>query len=155
MTLAQKNILILVVTSILGSVGAAVGTGLMLRNKSTSATPEKQHKAPEKVEPIAPQTIHPLGEMVINLADAEPENLRYVKISIAVGLEEKLAEEALKEHDPALRDAIISVISQKSFATLHKPGALDVLKKELIEAMNGRIPKAHIAEMFIEGFAMQ
>ena len=158
MALAGKTLIILVATSVLGSVGAAVGTGLLLRSKTPPAAAgaghDDKHKEPEKPTVRTPLTIHSLGELVINLADPE-NNMRYAKASIAVGYEEKIADEEMKSYDPILRDAIIRIISKKSFEDLHKPQGLDKLKEELMENMDKLIPKYHLCNVFLETFAMQ
>ncbi len=156
MALAGKTLIILVATSVLGSVGAAVGTGLLLRSKQAPAAPTADKHA-EKKEPEArtPLTIYPLGEMVINLADVSVENLRYVKVMVAVGYEEKITPEEMKTYEPILKDAVIRLISKKRFTDLHKPNGLDDLKEELLKNMDKLIPKIHLCNVYLESFAMQ
>lgn len=153
MALANKTMIILVATSVLGSVGAAVGTGILLRGKTPPAAADK-HEEPAKSNHKEAQTVHALGELVVNLAD-RGEELRYAKISVAVGYEEKVPEEEIKAYDPVLRDAVITTVSKLSFNDLHKINGLDLLKKSLFEGMKDRVPKVHLAEIYIEGFAMQ
>lgn len=157
MAIAGKTLIILVATSVLGSIGAAVGTGLLLRSKTpatTGAAHEEAHKAPEEPQVRTPLTIHPLGELVINLAD--PENsLRYAKVSVAVGFEEKFTDDELKLYDPMLRDILIRTVNKKSFSDLHKSGGLDKLKDELRENMDKIVPKSHLCNIYFENFAMQ
>ena len=157
MALAGKTIIILAATSVLGSIGAAVGTGLLLRSKAPVAAAhaeEDKHKKLDKPESRMPLTIHPLGELVINLADPE-ESLRYVKVSIAVGYEEKIPDEEIKTYEPLLRDAVIRTISKKRFGELHKPEGLDKLKEELRANMDPLVPKVHLCNIYLESFAMQ
>ena len=157
MAIAGKTLIILVATSVLGSVGAAVGTGLLLRGKAPvapAASHEDPHKAPSEPVVRTPLTVHPLGELVINLADPET-NLRYAKVTIAVGFEEKIADDDLKIHDPVLRDTVIRTVSKKTFADLHKPDGLDKLKEELRTNMDKLVPKTHICNIYLENFAMQ
>lgn len=151
MTLGKNTIIVMAAVSLLGSAGAAVGTALLLRGKSSG----EKHAAVEKPEKKMPATIRPLGEMVINLADPDMEALRYVKISVAVGISEKVSDEELKLYEPALRDVIIQVVSRKTFKQLHNAESLDSLKKELIAGFSERLPTAHVAEVYVEGFAMQ
>ncbi len=156
MAIAGKTLIILVATSVLGSIGAAVGTGLLLRGKApvAAAGPADTHKAPAEPVVRTPLTIYPLGELVINLADPET-NLRYAKVTIAVGFEEKLADDDLKIHNPVLRDMVIRTVSKKTFADLHKPDGLDKLKEELRTNMDKLVPKTHICNIYLENFAMQ
>lgn len=146
-----KTMILLVGTSVLVSVGAAVGTGLLLRSRT--AAPAAHVEAKKETEKKAPETIHPVGDLVVNLTDSP--DLRYVKISVAVGIQEKVEDAEIKKFDPLLRDAIISTISHRSFAEMRRAHALEKLKKDLMEAVKGRIPKMEITEIFIEGFAMQ
>ncbi|MCX6365897.1 MAG: flagellar basal body-associated FliL family protein [Armatimonadetes bacterium] len=154
MALAGKTLIILVATSVLGSVGAAVGTGWLLRSKQTSAT-ALEHAGKREPEVRIPLTIHPLGDMVINLADVPTESLRYAKVLIAVGYEEKVEPTEMKTYEPILRDAVIRLISKKRFSDLRKPNGLDTLKEELMKDMDKLIPKLHLCNVYLENFAMQ
>ena len=154
MALASKTMIILVATSVLGSVGAAVGTGILLRGRTP--TPTTTEKLDETGKPIhkEPLSIHPVGELTINLAD-KGEELRYVKITVAVGYEEKVEENEIKIFDPVLRDAVITNVSKLTFNELHKPDGLDTLKKTLFAGMKDKVPKVHLVDVYVEGFAMQ
>ena len=145
-----KTMILVAATSILGSIGAAVGTGLLLRNRTA---PAPAHVEEKKVEKKAPATIHPVGEMVINLADSP--DMRYLKISIALGIVEKVEDAEIKAYDPIVKDAIIKTVSRKTFSELRRPNGIDKIKKELMESIKGDIPKMEIAEIYVEGFAMQ
>jgi flagellar basal body-associated protein FliL len=149
--MANKTLVIVAAVSILGSVGTAVGTAMFMNGRNRAAPEAKAHEEPVKK---APESVHPLGELVINLADPGTD-LRYIKISIAIGIEEKVEDAAVKDYDPVLRDVVIHVVSRKRFAELRQPNALDKLKAELIEAMKGKVPHATITDVYIEGYAMQ
>lgn len=146
-----KTMILVAATSILGSIGAAVGTGLLLRNRTAAPAAHVEEK--KEAEKKAPATIHPVGEMVINLADTP--DLRYAKISIALGIAEKVEDAEVKNFDPLIKDAIIKTVSRKSFAELRRPNGLEKIKKELMDSIKGQIPKMEITEIYVEGFAMQ
>lgn len=151
----NKALIVLVAVSVLGSLGAAAGTGYFVMSRTRSASSGEAPKAKEadKERARPPETIYSLGEMVINLSDGG--ELRYAKISIAVGLAEKLEPEALKPNEPLLKDAVIHVVSNRRFAELHRPGGLEKLKIDLRTAMAGRLPHATISDIYLESFAMQ
>lgn len=153
MALANKTMILLVATSILGSVGAAVGTGILLRGKAAPAASPEKHEAARETHKET-KTIHSLGELVINLAD-QGEELRYAKITVAMGYEESVTPEELKPFEPVLRDAVITHVSKLTFQALHKPNGLALLKKTLYEGMKDRVPKVHLVEVYIEGLSMQ
>jgi flagellar FliL protein len=98
-------------------------------------------------------TVYSLGEMVVNLADTG--SLRYAKVTISLGFEEKLSEEKLKEREAALRDAVINVITCKRFDDLHGKGGMQKLREQIRVATTNRVPDATVAEVYFESFAMQ
>lgn len=138
------------------ALAAGVGVGMAMSRRSQAAAAKKAHgksgqTSKKAKKPV--QTISSLGEQVINLADTG--TLRYAKMTVAIGFDEKVPEEKLKEWEPLLRDAVIGVMTRKRFADLHRKGGLTRLKKEILRASEESVPDSPIAEVYFEQFAMQ
>jgi flagellar FliL protein len=78
------------------------------------AKPAKEAKKPEhgKGEHEGPPTFVPLDPFVVNLADKDSERYAQVGISLQVD-DHKLAEE-MKAYMPAIRNAVLMILSHKS-----------------------------------------
>ena len=133
---------------VLVSAGVGIGVGMFL-GKGAMASPDKKKKHHE----VEPAVVFSLGEMVVNLADTD--TLRYVKVSVALGIVEKMSEEKLKEHTPAMRDAVIEVLTNKKFTELHRSTGIPEAKREISAAVEERVHDVKIARVYFEGFAMQ
>jgi len=109
---------------------------------------------PVKSEPTA--TL-PLGEFVVNLADKD--ELRYLKTTIVLGVTGKVPSAGGHGGEggpsPAVRDAVISVLSSKRFGELNTPEGKEKLKKDLIAAVNSRLHECKAVEVYFSDFAMQ
>lgn len=76
------------------------------------ATEEAYEPAPPKVDPKAPPTFLPLDSMVVNLAD-EGGN-RFVQLAITLQVDDAKIAESMKAYMPAIRNAILILISQRT-----------------------------------------
>src|SRR5437588_7240580 len=127
--LSGRSKLILLVVCGLVALSGGVAAGLLIGQRARAA----KHVAKKKPAPAEPGTIYSLGELVVNLADTG--SMRYAKLTVALGVEEKLPEEGLKDQEPALRDAIVGVLTRKRFDELHSREGLPKLKTELRAAL--------------------
>jgi flagellar protein FliL len=144
-------------------VSGGSGAGAMLfMNKGKSEDPGKSAKAKkdknkenhgEEEEEIEPKSVYSLDETVINLADKD--EMRYLKIAVALGFEKKVNEEQIKEATPIMRDAVIGVMMGETFASLHTAQGVKKAKKKIAEAVNGRLHETNVVSVYFESFAMQ
>ncbi len=72
-----------------------------------------------------------IGEFMVNL-----QGNSFLKTSITIeGIDSK-SEELLKEKDPFLKDAVITVLSEKSLAEVQTPQAREKIRQELLKRLN-------------------
>jgi flagellar FliL protein len=153
-----KSMLIMLIGCGLGSVALGVGAGLFMGKRAQAGEAhgagKRSHKEKARgadAEEVA--MIYPIGELVVNLADTD--SMRYAKATVAFGFQETVPEEKLKSDEPILRDAVISVLTRRTFKELHRRGGIAMVKKEILAATSDRIRDATISEIYLEGFAMQ
>jgi flagellar FliL protein len=96
----------------------------------------------------------PLEPFLVNLADKD--EIRFVKATFHLGLEEKSGEGA---KDPvsmaAMRDTIISILSSKTSDQILTIEGKDKLREEIRKRLNDIAPKMRIQEIFIVDFVVQ
>ena len=99
----------------------------------------------------------PLDEFLVNLNGTGEH---YLKTTLALGLKKGLTEEQVKEHIPAMRDAILSTLGTKSLKELGEMKARDAIKEEIKDKVNeavGEEPatKDAVVKVYFTAFATQ
>lgn len=143
----KKLVLLLIavlLVVLLAGIGVFVLKGRGGKNKSHS----------EEEKPTA--TLN-LGEFVVNLADKD--ELRYLKTTIVLAVSGEVPSAGGHGGEsgpsPAVRDAVIAVLSSKRFGELNTPEGKVKLKKELISAVNDRLEGCKAVDVYFNDFAMQ
>lgn len=108
--------------------------------------------AKEAAKPVEVGISLPLEEFLVNLNGT---NDHYLKTTIALGLKKGLTEEQVKEHIPAMRDAILSVLQTKSLKDLSSPKEREGLKDEVKERVNKEVADEPVVKVYFTAFATQ
>ena len=123
-------------------------------SRSTETGISAQHSATGKSKKTDVKSTLPLEPFVVNLADKD--EVRYVKATFHLGLEEKSSEAA---KDPvsiaAMRDRIISILSAKTSAQIMTTDGKEKLRQEIRAHLNAIAPAMKIQEIFIVEFVIQ
>lgn len=165
MIMILNNIVTLVVI-IISMVTMYVILNSSIDKKIAKLAPQGEESvADEEDEPKQEGILLDLGDFILNLADAT--HRRYLKVGIAMELsktEEELLAEAepakasgghgghgeaapadpnqaitaeMERYKPAIRDAVISVLSNKTSDELSSPTGKELAKEEILEMVNG------------------
>lgn len=162
--LMALNSLLLIVVMIISMIVMYVSLDSSFSKKIAQLAPEGEQGSLEGEEE-APQegVLLDLGEFILNLADATSR--RYLKVGVAMELsktEEEIASSAapqpsggrghsesaasdpnqaiaaeMERYKPAIRDAVISVLSNKTSDELSTPTGKEIAKEEILEMVNG------------------
>ncbi len=122
----------------------AIGAKVFLGGSKANA------KAAKKVEEVGISL--PLDEFLVNLNGSSDH---YLKTTIALGLKKGLTEEQVKEHVPAMRDAILSVLQTKSMRELSSPKEREALKDEVRSDVNKEVAGEPVVKVYFTAFATQ
>lgn len=121
---------------------------------------EEQSNSDEEEDAVQEGVLFDLGEFVLNLAD--PNTKRYLKVAVAMELsktDEEIANAqnptkpsghgestavdpvaqivaSMERYKPAIRDAVISVLSNKTSDELSSPTGKELAKEEILESVN-------------------
>jgi flagellar FliL protein len=104
-------------------------------------------------EKAAKTEIVTLPTFVVNLAD--PLGRRYLKLTVDVEMADQKAAEELRGSEPKVRDAIILLLSSKTFADLSSVESKILLKNEIVERLNqvvagNKVLRVYFTEMVIQ-----
>lgn len=94
-----------------------------------------------------------LPTFVVNLAD--PLGRRYLKITVDVEMVDQKAATELRNAEPKVRDAVILLLSSKTFADLASVESKILLKNEIVERLNqvvsgSKVLRVYFTEMVIQ-----
>ena len=133
----KKKLIIIAAAVLLLLVIAGAGTALFLKKKAaqhaegadeTSAQADEHRAA--KPDLKHPPTFLPLDPFVVNLADRDAD--RYAQIGITIEVEDAKFAEQMKAFMPAIRNAILMVLAQKSSRDLLDRAGKEQLAAEIL-----------------------
>jgi flagellar basal body-associated protein FliL len=110
------------------------------------------------------------GTKIVNLADQTGRN--YIKTTIVLEFappdlnyysmppEEQVAyktnfETKLREKQPVIDDAIVTLLSQKTFESVYTAEGKDLMRQELMVAVNSHLPEYKVISVYIPEFVIQ
>jgi len=158
----SKKMIIIIVAALVTVLligGGAAAFLLMKSGDQTEATdeegyedeaPAKKKAAPEKDEKAVPPTFVPLDPFVVNLADRDSE--RFAQVGITLQIDDPKTAEEIKAYMPAIRNAVLLILSYKTAEELlSNEGKLklaDEIAREAARAMGYEIedPEEETAE---------
>lgn len=148
----SKKPLILIGLAVLVLVGGS--TALLSRPFARGALATfwtKMKPAPKKEQVKATLALEPF---LLNLADTE--DVRFVKATFQLGLTEEPKEEMKGGATiPAIRDAIISLLTSKRSEQILTPEGKESLRNEIKTKVKAISPEAGILEVYIVDFVVQ
>lgn len=97
--------------------------------------------------------IFPMEEIVVNLADADAN--RYLRVGLALVLEEGVSIEKIEPEAPRAVDAAIDYLSSQSFETLRAPGSKTVVREELSARIRAAFDDELVVRVLLTTFVMQ
>lgn len=112
-----------------------------------TAAEEQKSGDPEKTE------LTSLTPFVVNLAD--PLGRRYLKLSIDAELTSKEAVDELAAKEPKVRDAVIMLLSSKTFADLADMQSKIELKQEIVERLNQVLGSSKVLRVYFTEMVVQ
>ena len=104
-----------------------------------------------QVDAIGP--LVPINEFLINLLDKE--NSRYLKATMTIEVDSEETAEEIQTRMPQIRDAILLLTSNKTFAELHDLQGKMQLRAELIGHLNTLLAKGQVKHIYITNFVIQ
>ena len=139
----RKKLIVLVAAILVVVLGAGGGTAVYLKKKAAAdddaASPEASTPATAAAAKGAPFYL-PLDPFIVNLADREAD--RYAQIGITFELENSMTGDQIKAYMPAIRNAILLILANKS--------SKDLLNREGKEQLALEIQREAVRPMGIE-----
>lgn len=115
-------------------------------------TKEIADKASPKEVPIV-AAVWPMDPFVVNLLDEH--GAKYLKVVIQVEIQDERTLPEFNANKARLRDAVIDLISAKSYKELIEPGGKQQLRDELILRLNASLKEGRVTKIFFTEFIIQ
>jgi flagellar FliL protein len=111
---------------------------------------EAKHDAPKA---SAPGAIYDIDPFIVNLADT-PE-VRYLKLTVKLELENQDTSAELASRIPQLRDTILVLLTSKDAASIRTPQGKFQLRDEITQRVNSLLPKPGVRAAYFTDFVVQ
>jgi len=102
---------------------------------------------------MAPGIMFKLEPFIVNLIDQGGK--RYLKTQFQIEVDSEEIAKELQVRTPQLRDAILLLLTSKSFSQIGVPGGKIELRTELIEQINGVLKSGAIRTLYFTEFVVQ
>lgn len=130
--------------------------------KSEPQTEETEHKAAKakakdkdtvKAKDEEFGVVYQMSSFIVNLLDKEGR--RYLKATIELEVESDYIKQQLTRRTPQLRDAVLMLLTSKSFEDISRPDGKIRLKNELILRINQILPDSGVRAVYFTEFVVQ
>ncbi len=153
----KKLIFLLLVLILLAAAGAGGYFFFIKKKKKPAPTPAAPPTATVPGAPVtgatAPQFFYTLDTFIVNLADEG--GTRYLKVDMTLALSNKEVEKEIEKKLPLIRDAIITVISNKYYQDIATPAGKLALKREIMARVNMLINTGKVIDIYFTDFVVQ
>jgi flagellar FliL protein len=136
-------------SALIGDGGQAAGDSAIAEKKEKKAK-GGGHGEASSAEAVALYTI---DNLVVNPAGTQ--GTRFLVVSLAVRLSDLGTNEEMLAHDPEIRDALLSLLSQRNVEQLSDPTARDSLKSVLQATIETVVGKGKITNILLPQFVLQ
>ncbi len=94
-----------------------------------------------------------LSSFTVNLADSHSK--RYLRTKITLEFYSKEVEKELEFSQHRVKDVVLEVLRSKKVSDVDTPEETELLRKELLKAVNSRLTKGKITGLYFEEFIIQ
>lgn len=154
--MSKKGLMILVVCFVI--IALAVGAAFYVLWGKVSGVPpatgEGSEKVAEKNEAkVKVKALLSMETFVVNLAD--PGGKRYLRVTMALEIDDKDFVEEAKKNVPQMRDKVLLILPAKKFKDIRTSSGKDALRKEIIDELNPLLKQCKITNLFFQEFVIQ
>jgi flagellar FliL protein len=159
-----KLLIIVSVVALLFGVGGAVVAVKLLggadkgsenseEHKSEAAAKSDSHSGGKQGQAAAPGAMFDLDPFIVNLADTP--DVRYLKITIKLEVENEAVSTDLSARVPQVRDAVLVLLSSKDVNAVRTTQGKFQLRDEITQRINGLLPKPGVRSAYFTDFVVQ
>lgn len=159
-----KLLIMVSVVALLFGVGGAVVAVKLLGGSDNGSERSEEHKneAPAKSEShgggkqgrsATPGAMFDLDPFIVNLADTP--DVRYLKITIKLEVDNEAVSSDLSARVPQVRDAVLVLLSSKDVNAVRTTQGKFQLRDEITQRINSLLPKPGVRSAYFTDFVVQ
>ncbi|MGM0471498.1 MAG: flagellar basal body-associated FliL family protein [Bacillota bacterium] len=146
----EQNFKLMLVVMVALSLLIAAGTSyFMLSQLGGSSNGENNDNNSQPVAKVGPT--YEVGEFTVNLAKSQ----RYVSLNMVLEISNEELIKKLENRNPQIRDAVISILRNKSPEDIDAQGKTMELRDEIRKELNKLVADGEITNVFFTKFVMQ
>ena len=154
----KRKKLIIIIVAVLLLLGVSVGVTMTLLGASSDESAAETDAASEAEPTKQPAIYYPLSPaFVVNFEDRGRS--RFLQAELTLLLRDAEVTQALDTHMPAIRNALVMLLSGQSFETLQTPEGKEALREQALvkiqEVLQQEIGKPGIEQVLFVNFVMQ
>ena len=160
--MSMKMVIIIVAGTLVLGMGGAFGLFKLMAGGDDHKVEEPAAKAagngekdakPSAAKVSSPGAIYDVDPFIVNLADT-PE-VRYLKLTVKLELENQEASAELASRTPQVRDTILVLLTSKDAASIRTPQGKFQLRDEITQRVNSLLPKPSVRAAYFTDFVVQ
>ena len=150
---SKKKLIIIIAVVLVLLIGGGVGAFLFLSGgEEDKISPEQEQAELEKqAKQVGPMVN--IETFIVNILDDEES--RYLKAAITLEVDSEAASMELTERMPQVKDAILLLVGNKTFAELNDLQGKIQLRAELLNKINGILVKGKVKRIYFTDFVVQ
>ncbi len=148
-------VIIILAAFVIGG-GGAVAFLLFTGSDETQAPQDQKADQPKATSAVKKEKLGPivmLEPFIVNLAGSGGRN--YLKVSINLELANEQLQNEITNKMPKIRDAILLILSTKTFEEIKSSEGKLVLKNELLKRLNSYLMTGMIDNIYFTSFVIQ
>lgn len=149
---SKKKMIMVIVAVLVLLIGAGVGAFLFLGGEEESLSSEEQQAQLEKqAKQVGPMVN--IDTFIVNILDDQQS--RYLKAALTLELDSQEASLEVGERMPQIKDAILLLLSNKTYSELSDLQGKIQLRAELLNRLNSILLKGKIKHIYFTEFVVQ
>lgn len=112
--------------------------------------PETPSPAGKELQPQTLGVLYPLEGFLVNISSVDGP--KYLQLRLELELGEPALEDEVARKKPAVRDAIIVLLSSRNFKQLREPNALKILRTDMMNTINRILTTGQVKAIYFTQF---
>lgn len=144
-----KLLVVAIALLIVATVGSAFATYLIFGRASTAVEQSGETTAKRAMGPT-----YDVGKFTLNLTSTTNQ-MRFIRTQIVLEASDTKAVSELEGRAPQIRDQLITLLRSRTIEELSSEGGMELLRFDIIKAMNGLVSRGEVTDVFFIDLILQ
>lgn len=121
-----------------------------LIQKEESLPLEQAKKSGRSLTPPVAGTLYPLESFLVNISS--DQGPKFLQAQMELELMDSTTEDEITKKKAAIRDAVLVLLSSKSYREIREPSGMINLRKDILRSINGLLNSGKVKELYFTQF---